>query len=153
MRSIIRFAPLLMLGLMVAGPSAACMFDTDCEVGSRCLKPRGALHGVCAGGLTPGRPEWSEVEPDPLELDETHGAGCAFDADCGVGLRCVKEPGALSGVCVSGSFERRLFREPGWPSIGPEQGGRPCHSRFDCGIGELCLMRRGFGPGRCVRSR
>lgn len=145
----------LVLGVSLPSLASACLFDTDCEIGSRCLKPRGALHGVCAGGLEPGRPAWSDIEPDPLELDSGHGLGCRFDTDCGVGLRCVKEPSSARGVCMSPDFERRLIRDSaGWRRAPDrEHDGRLCFSRFDCGFGELCLSRRGFGPGRCAKSR
>ncbi|GIX33067.1 MAG: hypothetical protein KatS3mg125_1023 [Lysobacterales bacterium] len=151
----IRMVLSLVLGVGLPSLASACIFDTDCEIGSRCLKPRGALHGVCAGGLEPGRPAWSEVEPDPLELDPGHGVGCRFDTDCGPGLRCAKEPASARGVCMSLDFERRLIRDSAGWSREPheERRTRPCLSRFDCGFGELCLSRRGFGPGRCMKSR
>jgi hypothetical protein len=78
----------------------ACMFDTDCSPGSRCVKGRGAIYGVCAGGLYPGNDNDRTPTYDPLDPNGTSGSTCSFDADCGPGSRCVKSSGSISGVCM-----------------------------------------------------
>ncbi len=81
-----------------ATPAMACMFDTDCEVGSKCLK-RGGIYGVCIGGLFPGNANDDEPVYDPLDLNDTVGDTCQFDVDCGPGSQCVKGSG-IYGTCM-----------------------------------------------------
>jgi len=92
------------LGVLVVAISAsaalACQFDTDCEVGSRCVK-RGGIYGICAGGLFPGNSNDRVPVQDPLDLNQTVGNTCTFDIDCGPGNRCAKGSG-IGGVCVRG---------------------------------------------------
>ena len=83
-----RFVVLLLL--VVATPSFACQFNTDCSVGSTCEKPRGQLYGVCKGGMQPGNSYDRTPVYDPLDLNRSHGNTCSFDTDCGPGSRCSK---------------------------------------------------------------
>ena len=114
MRSIIAAALLA----ITATPAVACSFNTDCEVGSQCLKRPGQLEGICAGGLFPGKPVERENSYDrmqqqaeqyrrqqqrrqstnPYDLNGTEGNRCSFNTDCGPGSSCLKS--GLYGVCV-----------------------------------------------------
>lgn len=95
-------AAVLACALSAGTAAHGCSFDTDCAVGSACVKARGDLYGVCMGGDRPGnRFDRAPVE-DPLDLDGTFGDTCSFDTDCGVGNSCLKERGRLRGVCVNG---------------------------------------------------
>src|SRR5712691_4919718 len=93
--------PIIVTALLFSGMSAfACSFDTDCEVGSKCLKRAGALYGICAGGLFPGNRNDQVPVHDPLDLDRSVGNTCSFDVDCGVSNKCLKSVGSIEGVCV-----------------------------------------------------
>ena len=94
--------PVGVLWLVWATPALACQFDTDCAVGSECVKERGAIYGICVGGMSPGNSFDDEPVYDPLDLDESFGNTCRSKLDCGVGNVCLKEPGSLRGVCVDG---------------------------------------------------
>lgn len=83
-----------------AGAAWACMFDTDCGVGSKCIKASGSIYGVCAGGLSPGNRYDRKPVYAPLDLDKTYGNTCSFDLDCGIGNKCLKSRGSIQGVCV-----------------------------------------------------
>ncbi len=89
---------LALVGL-AAGPALACSWDTDCEPDSRCLKSRGAMYGVCAGGIMPGNDNDREPVYAPLDPNGTYGATCSWDTDCGPGSHCLKS-GGIYGVCV-----------------------------------------------------
>jgi len=86
--------------LTVSSNSFACMFDTDCEVGSKCAKAEGSLYGVCIGGLWPGNDNDDEPAEFFPDLDGTYGDTCSFDLDCGFGNKCVKKNGSIYGVCM-----------------------------------------------------
>src|SRR3989339_597015 len=80
--------------------SLACSFDTDCEVGSKCVKASGSIYGVCKDGLFPGNKNDDEPVYAPLDLDGTYGDTFSFDTDCGVSNVCVKSGGSIYGVCM-----------------------------------------------------
>jgi hypothetical protein len=80
----------------------ACGFDTDCEVGSKCVKSGGSIYGICAGGMSPGNRNDRVPAKAPLDLDRSYGNTCSFDMDCGVNNKCYKERGNIDGVCVKG---------------------------------------------------
>jgi hypothetical protein len=103
---------------MVASPSYACQFDTDCNVGSQCLKQGYSINGACVGGLNPGNANDREPVYNPLDLnsgsgntstgdarrgnrdsDGTYGDTCSFDVDCGPGGKCAKGNG-IYGTCL-----------------------------------------------------
>jgi len=88
----------LLLGM--AQSASACMFDTDCDVGSKCAKNSGQLYGICVGGLNPGNSNDRTPVYDPLDPNGTVGDTCQFDVDCGPGNKCFKKPGGLYGACV-----------------------------------------------------
>ena len=80
-------------------PAQACAYDTDCSVGSKCVKSRSSLYGVCAGGLFPGNSNDRQPVYDPLDLNRSTGNTCSFDIDCGISAKCVKGSG-IYGVCM-----------------------------------------------------
>lgn len=86
-----------------AGPAMACSFNTDCNVGSTCMKQRSSMEGVCVGGMSPGRPDDSRQSraPTAWQNQQSHGGQCSFSTDCGAGSMCLKEAGRIYGVCVS----------------------------------------------------
>ena len=93
---------LLAFLIFSATPAVACSFDTDCAVGSTCLKASDALYGICAGGMNPGNSNDDQPVYAPLDLNRSYGNTCSFDIDCGINATCLKSSGQLNGVCVSG---------------------------------------------------
>jgi len=96
----IEIAALALLLLLYAIPAFPCQFDTDCSVGSKCLKKSGQLDGVCVAGMQPGNDYDKKPYRDTLDISKKVGDTCSFDTDCGVGNSCVKEGGQLKGVCL-----------------------------------------------------
>jgi hypothetical protein len=87
----------LVILVLFSSESLACSFDTDCGIGSRCVK-RNSIYGVCVGGSNPGnsydrRPIYSPSYPE-------YGNTCSFNTDCGVGMLCVKGSYSIKGTCV-----------------------------------------------------
>ena len=85
--------------LFSAEQSPACSFNTDCEIGSTCLKSSGNIYGVCVGGLNPGNANDQEPVTAPLDVNHSYGNTCSFDTDCGPGSRCMKGDG-ITGTCM-----------------------------------------------------
>lgn len=88
--------------LTLAGQVLACSFDTDCYLGSKCIKSHPfEMYGVCAGGMLPGNQNDRQPVYDPSDTNRTVGNTCSFDVDCGPGNFCYKQPTfALNGVCL-----------------------------------------------------
>ena len=83
-----------------SGLLLACSFDTDCQPGSKCVKPGGSLYGYCMGGLFPGNTNDQKPAYNPLDLTGQQGNTCSFDLDCGVGGKCAKKRGSIYGTCI-----------------------------------------------------
>lgn len=94
------FKALLIFGVLTPAVSLGCSFDTDCSPGSKCVKGRGQIYGVCAGGLFPGNKHDQRPVYSPLDPNRTYGNTCSFDTDCGPGSKCAKQQGAIEGVCL-----------------------------------------------------
>ena len=62
---------LLAVVVLVPSVALACSFDTDCNPGSKCVKARGAIYGVCMGGISPGNKYDREPVYSPLDPNRT----------------------------------------------------------------------------------
>ena len=89
-----------LLGLLFGASATACQFNTDCSVGSKCLKASGSIHGYCVGGMNPGNQNDRRPARNPFDSSGKQGNTCSFSTDCGIGQRCVKSSGQLRGVCL-----------------------------------------------------
>jgi hypothetical protein len=109
---------LIVVFMLTAPFASACQFDTDCDVGSKCVKSGYSMNGACVGGLNPGNANDRNPVYDPLDLnrgsrkpstgdargmgqdsDGTYGDTCSFDVDCGPGGQCIKGRG-IYGTCM-----------------------------------------------------
>jgi hypothetical protein len=87
---------IVLMGMAISFSIAnACQFNTDCDVGSKCIKRSGGLYGYCMGGMNPG----NSYDREPA-TDIRGGGGwtCSFNTDCDPGYMCAKS--GLQGVCV-----------------------------------------------------
>lgn len=91
---------LLAIAMLLPTLSFACSFDTDCGIGSKCIKKSGQIYGYCAGGMRPGNNSDRRPVRDPLDINNSAGNTCSFDTECGPGSKCLKESGYIKGVCV-----------------------------------------------------
>jgi hypothetical protein len=92
----------VVVAVVAWGTAGACQFDTDCQVGSKCLKQSGQLYGMCVGGMQPGNNFDQRPVRDPLDINHSAGNTCQFDPDCGPGSKCMKTSGQLYGTCMRG---------------------------------------------------
>ena len=86
--------------VLSSGYAFACQFNTDCGVGSTCLKSGGNIYGYCVGGLSPGNSNDRQPAYNPLDLTGKQGSTCSFNTDCGVGGTCAKSSGSIYGTCL-----------------------------------------------------
>jgi hypothetical protein len=87
--------PMLTILSLSLNTASACQFNTDCDVGSKCIKRSGSLYGYCMGGMNPG----NTYDRQPA-TDIRGGGGwtCSFNTDCDPGYVCAKS--GLQGTCV-----------------------------------------------------
>lgn len=80
---------------------------------------------------------------------------CTFDTDCSPGSRCLKPPGQIYGVCISGIQPgNRWDRQPVYDPLDPNRTtGNTCSFDTDCGPGSKCAKSRGSIYGVCLRTR
>ena len=72
---------------LISTPAFACVFDTDCKTGTKCLD------GVCNGvDVNSGDTD------DNVPMKRTSKT-CEYDSDCSQGSLCIKGSG-LEGVCI-----------------------------------------------------
>ena len=100
MKKVSTLAVLVLALFLFSEASFSCMFNTDCAVGSRCVKPGSSLYGWCIGGLFPGNSNDRQPAYDPLDLTGKKGSTCSFDVQCGVGGNCVKGMSSIYGTCM-----------------------------------------------------
>lgn len=103
---------------------------------------------AAAGNAYSSRTASSPTYTQPQLKDFT---GCSSDFDCGVGRRCVKGFGKLTGACVQAVDEYGLpsLELPDVDSMGFQEG--QCSFTTDCPIGFSCDKSLGGLKGFCVK--
>ena len=100
MKNLVAIFGLAALALMLLSAAAmACAFDTDCSPGSKCVKPKGFVTGMCTGGQFPGNQHDQKPFHDPFDPNRTAGNTCSFNIQCGPKSHCQMGLGTY-GVCV-----------------------------------------------------
>ena len=95
---LLKIAIVTLMGL-ASNYALACLSDTDCGVGRKCVKPGCSLIGYCMGGMHTGN-RYDELPAyTPMDSTGQQGHTCSFDTACGVGARCVKGS-SLYGTCL-----------------------------------------------------
>lgn len=102
---------LFFISLLISCQAWSCSFDTDCEVGSKCVKKGGSIYGVCVGGLSPGNDNDKVPVYAPLDINKTYGNTCSFDTDCGPGSECVKSNGGINGTCMKNNYNTTPYQQ------------------------------------------
>ena len=80
-------------------------------------------------------------------------AACQFDTDCTPGAKCLKNSGAIYGVCIGGIQPGNNHdRNPVYDPLDPNRTvGNTCSFDTDCGPGSSCLKSSGSIYGTCMR--
>lgn len=90
----------LALALLGSEVGLACSLDTECGVGSTCIKSGSSVYGVCtvsSYGHWGKKPEDSGTKPYG---SDKAGDSCTGSYECGVGGQCIKVGSAIYGVCT-----------------------------------------------------
>lgn len=94
----------LLGGFIFLFSSAAfpCSFDSDCDVGAKCIKSGYSSNGVCVEDYGTGRnPRDSgrKYDYETRSYGSKKGHSCTGSYECGVGGECLKSSG-LYGTCT-----------------------------------------------------
>lgn len=94
MRTRLKEAVVATVLLLFSGYAIPCQFDSDCAIGSTCVKS-GGMYGQCMGGMNPGN---SNDRAPATDFGRGGGYTCSFDSDCKIGYACIKS--GMKGVCL-----------------------------------------------------
>jgi len=72
---------------------------------------------------------------------------CESNADCDAGSRCTRQPGQMSGVCISALGNRTDTTSPYDKLKGPS--AKTCTSDTQCAFGSSCSRKTGQMYGVC----
>ncbi len=84
--------------LLFSVEALGCSFNTDCSIGSSCVKSGYSIYGVCVG-------QKYNNNPAPDRGAKAYGYGnkagdsCSFNTDCSVGGQCLKSGYSIYGTC------------------------------------------------------